>query len=344
MLPPGAGADSDHIRMQEAAELRASVARALHGRDETIVKEAMGVYPFAGVEHVGAVDRARLAELAFQLISTAVRDGAIDSRHGVVTDLGRLAAEKELTTRVLFTVIYLVERAALDELALDDSFGVESEPWPALTQVIHRAALDVCAALAEQIKGGGDAGVVDPLSTLHTRGVFLAALEKEIQRAERFDYPFAIILLDVDRLADINTRHGYGAGDRVLERVGIVVRGYFRETDWVARVGGDTFAVLLPEIQGADAERLAERIRRTVQERLQLHDHRSDQQYPVTVSVGVLVAESVDRNMKTERLMANVEEALVRAKTAGGNRVERAAAVTADASTPAPARDTPQID
>lgn len=87
------------------------------------------------------------------------------------------------------------------------------------------------------------------------------------------------MLLGVDRLADINATHGYGAGDRVIERVGIVVRSYFRDTDWVARVVGDTFAVLLPETERLNAERLADRVRIVVSTRLQLHDYRSDQEF-----------------------------------------------------------------
>lgn len=319
--------------MQEAAELRAHIARSLHGRAEAIVKDAVAVYPFAGMENVGADDRAQLTGLALQLITHAVRDGALTPRHGAVADLGRLAVDKKVGTRLLFTVVYFVERSALDELAVDDSFGVASEPLPALTQIIRRASLDVCAALSEQMNGSAvETVITDSLTTLHTRAIFLAALEKEIHRSERLGHPFAVILIDVDGLADINARHGYGSGDRVLERVGIVVRNYFRETDWVARLGGDTFAVLLPEIQGVNAERLAERMRITVLERLQFHDHRSDQQFPLTISVGVVVAESVDRSVKAERLVAEAEEALGRAQKAGGNRVERAAAVVAGAS------------
>lgn len=320
--------------MQEAAELRAHVARSLHGHADAIVRDAVAVYPFAGMENVGVDDRAHITSLALQLITHAVRDGGLPRHHGVVAELGQHAADKKIDTRLLFTIVYFVERSALDELAADDSFGVGSEPLPALTQMVRRASLDVCAALSEQKNGGGDTAIIDSLTTLHTRAVFLAALEKEIYRSERLGHPFAMMLIDVDHLADINTRHGHGSGDRVLERVGIVVRGYFRETDWVARLAGDMFAVLLPEVQGANAERLAERIRVTVQERLQLHDHRSDQQFPVTISVGILVAESVDRTVKAERLVADAEAALERAKKAGGNRVERTEAVIAGSALP----------
>lgn len=341
MLTSLANADSHH--MQESNELRANIARSLQGRAAAIVNDASGVYPFAGMENVAADDRARLAELAFQLLTNAVRDGVIDSHHAVVADLRQLAAQKEMGIRLLFTVVYLVERSALDELALDESFRVASEPWPALTQIVRQASLDVCATLAEHTsRGAFDGAITDSLTTLHTRPVFLAALEKEIQRSERFGHPFALILLDVDRLADINARHGYGSGDRVLERIGIVVRNYFRETDWVARLIEDKFAILLPETQVENAERLADNMRATVQERLHLHDYRSEQQFPVTVSVGILIATSVDQSVRAERLLADLEAAVDRAKKAGGNRLERADAIVGGSS--APARDTMPID
>lgn len=318
----GVKADSD--RSQEAGELRAQVARSLHGRADAIVRDAVALFPFAGIEQVAADDRTPLTERIVHLLMSAVRDSALDGGDILVSELAQLAERKNVGARALFTVVYLVERAAVDALTLDDSFGMASAPWPTLAQTVRRAAFDLCGALAERM-GGGVVGptITDPLTTLHTRAVFVAAVEKEIQRSERFGEPFALILFDIDRLADINSRYGYGAGDRVLERVGILIRSYFRDTDWVARLGDDTFAVLLPNIEGHNAERLAERVRVTVQERLQLHDHRSDQQFPVTVSVGALVAASVERKDKAEPLIASADAAVDRAKVAGGNRVER---------------------
>lgn len=316
-------ADSDHI--QDAGELRAHVARSLHGHAEVIARDAVALFPFAGVEQVAADDRAPLAERIVHLLTSAVRDSALDGGDILVSELAQLAERKNLSARTLFTVVYLVERAAVDALTLDDSFGMTAAPWPTLAQTVRRAAFDLCGAMAERVGGGAMAPTItDPLTTLHTRAVFVAAVEKEIQRSERFGEPFALMLIDVDRLADINGRYGYGAGDRVLERVGILVRKYFRDTDWVARLGEDTFAVLLPNIVGHNAERLAERMRITVQERLQLHDHRSDQAFPVTISVGVLIADSVERSEQAERLITAGQEAIDRAKIAGGNRIERA--------------------
>jgi diguanylate cyclase (GGDEF)-like protein len=218
-----------------------------------------------------------------------------------------------------------MERTALDEMAADDSLEHAAESWTVIAHAVRRASFEVCGAITEYISREiAPAALIDPLTTLHTRAVFVAALEREIQRAERFGHPFAIILFDIDNLAEINATHGYGSGDRLIERIGITIRNYFRETDWVARTAGDAFAVLLPEIQRVNAERLADRVRNMVSERLQLHDHRSNTQIPVTVSAGVLIAESVDKSVRAEQMMAEAKAAVDRAKTARRNRIQSA--------------------
>ncbi len=179
----------------------------------------------------------------------------------------------------------------------------------------------------------------DSLTALYTKSVFLAVLEKEIHRSDRFGHPFALMLLDVDQLAEINATFDDGVGDRVLERIGISVRNYFRETDWVARTSGGTFAVLLPETEAATGERLAEGLRAMVEHRLQLEDHRSGRPFPVTVSVGLLIARSTDRSIDAEQLLADARAAVERAKQKGRNRVEQVDAKTAPRAVP-PRADT----
>ena len=308
--------------MEHSVDVRTHLGRTLQARADAIVKDTISVCLFAGMERVAAEDRASLVGLIFQMLVGAVRDGTLDSRTTAVAELAQLLSDKGIDARVVFHVMYLMERTALAEIAADDSFDAADQQWPAVAQSVRRASFDVCGAFTEYLsREMAPAAIVDPLTTLHTRPVFIAALEKEIQRAERFGHPFAIVLFDVDNLGDINTTHGYGAGDRIIERIGITIRNYFRDTDWVARTSGDAFGVLLPEIQRLDAERLADRVRNMVRERLQLHDHRSDTQFPVTVSAGVLIAESVDKSVRAEQMMVEVKEAADLAKKAGRNRI-----------------------
>jgi diguanylate cyclase (GGDEF)-like protein len=317
-LPP---ADTDAV--EERDELRHHIGRVLEQRRNAITSDAIGLSAYAGLDAADELS-ARLADLAVNLLIVAIQDLEIDARSRHVADLRRLARDRQLPVRQLFDLVYLIERVSLDELALDESFGATSEPWPAIAQIVRRSSFALLAGFAERLaQEAGDEALIDPLTTLHTRAVLMAVLEKELQRSERFAHPFALIMFDVDRLSEINQQHGYGFGDRVLERIGIVIRNYFREQDWVSRSSGDTFGVLLPETQSAHAEQLAERVRVTVQERMSLRDYKSDEQVAVTVSVAVVIAEAVDASVRAEYVMKEAEQAVHRAKHAGRNRVER---------------------
>ena len=113
-------------------------------------------------------------------------------------------------------------------------------------------------------------------------------LAKEVERAGRFGYPISLILFDVDHLSAINEDHGYGVGDKILERLGILIRSYFRQHDWVARHSEDSIAVLLPAPTRTTPAELAERVVSTVEARLGTIDHRNDTPVPVTLSAAVV--------------------------------------------------------
>jgi diguanylate cyclase (GGDEF)-like protein/excisionase family DNA binding protein len=309
---------------RDRAELRRQIARVLEERADTIGNQALAVFPFTSPQKLDAEDCARVSEAAFELLLSAIRQGAQDPRHSLIADLRRLSQERSIGPQNLYGLVYLLERAALDELALDDRLGSESDLWASLTQIVRRASFDVLGAFAERLMQEPAPGaVIDPLTTLPARPVLDVVLEKEIQRAERFGHPFALILFDVDRLSEINERHGYGFGDRVLERIGIVMRNYFREQDWVTRHAEDAFVVLLPETPPEHAELLAERVRLMVEERLALWDYRTDQRVPVTVSVAAVIAEVVSSDLTGEQMLQHAEKAAKRAKHAGRNRVEK---------------------
>lgn len=321
MSSGGPGADTGTVAVRQ--ELRRHLSHELEARAAAIVRDAIALIPYVGFQQNDDL-AGRLSGLIVQMLVVAVREGELDARSTLVADLRELARDKSLEVHQVFDVVYLFERAALDELALDDSFGASSAPWSTVAQMIRRASVELLAAFATRLNlEAGDEALVDPLTTLHTRPVLLAALEKEIRRTERFRHPFTLIVFDVDRLAEINARHGYGIGDRVIERVGVVVRNYFREQDWVARCASDRFAVLLPETSRAHAEQLAERLRGTVQERLALRDYKSEDEVVVTLSAAVVFAEIVDSSVRAEQVLKQAEQALQHARHTGRSVVER---------------------
>jgi len=301
---------------------RSKTSRILEQHAETILNDAISIFPFAGADSSDQARSTSLADVMLKLLTAAIRDGELDPRASRVADLRQLAVDIGLSVRQLFGLIYVVERAAVDELALDESLGASTDAWPGVAQMVRRASFDVLAALAERIGREPDQSALhDSLTALHTRAVLVAALEKEIRRAERFQHPFAIILVDVDHLSAINVRHGYGFGDRVLERIGIVIRNYFREHDWVTRAAEDTFAILLPETIPANATPLAEGLRVMVEERLALRDYRTEEHVHVTVSVALLLGDGRN-SYQADALLSQGDDAIQRAKRAGRNRVE----------------------
>jgi diguanylate cyclase (GGDEF)-like protein len=314
----------EHDATTPHAGFRPRVAATLLEQADIITGDSVAIFPHSGNDELDVEYCHRIGRLLTQLLAFAVRDGHVDARGGVIGDLYRVALERSLSNERLFAFAYLTERTAVDELALSDSIGATSEPWPTVAQMVRRASFDVLAAYSEraQLEPAGST-MIDRLTTLYSRVMFDAVLAKEVDRAGRLGQAFSIILFDVDRLSAINQDFGYGVGDKVLERLGILLRTYFRQHDWVARHSEDAMVVLLT-FTGADrAIELAERVRHTVEGRLWFTDHRTERQVPVTVSAAVVnVPVSANDVIDPERLMAIAETAVERAKRLGRNRVE----------------------
>jgi diguanylate cyclase (GGDEF)-like protein len=323
VVTPAGFAQDDSARAQR--DLRQRVAAALEDRTAIVTEDAVGVFPVTGTDTLDVAYCTRLGTLLVQLVSTGVCEGRIDPRGALVADLYKAALERALAVDRLFAMCYLVERIALDDLATDDTLGATSEDWPLVAQFVRRTSFDLLAAYTErsQLEPTG-AAITDRLTTVYTRPVLDAVLAKSVDRATRYGDTLSLILFDVDRLAAINDEHGYGVGDRILERLGILVQGYFRHYDWVARHGGDSIAVLLSRTDGENAADLAQQVCTTVAERLELVNHRTDRPVHVTVSAAVLnVCGNSGELMDPVRLMFDAEAALGRAKQRGRNCVER---------------------
>ena len=323
MIGGSGGAEETNSPAQD--DLRQRIAVAIQERAAVLVWDTVAIFPFSGTEFLEPEYCNRLGEVVLQLLTLGVRDGKIDPRGGGVAALHRIAVERNLMAGRLFTFVYLLERSALDELAVNDSLGATSEPWPLVAQTVRRASFELLAAYMERTQvEPSEAAIVDKLTTLYTRTLFDAVLGKEVERANRYGSPMSLILFDVDRLSTINQEHGYGVGDKILERLGILIRQYFRQHDWVARYSEDSIVVLLSRTDAEPATELAERVRATVEGRLEFTDHRTDRPVRVTLSAAVInVTARAGAPIDPERLLADAESALDRAKQQGRNRVVR---------------------
>ncbi len=156
----------------------------------------------------------------------------------------------------------------------------------------------------------------DTLTELANRRHFFLELEKEVQRGLRHGNGFCLMMLDLDHFKRVNDRHGHVVGDEVLVAVARSLRSVVREVDFVARMGGEEFAVLMPETELEGAIALAERLRVRVGTLPHIGDN--GESFHVTVSVGV-AAWAVGRD--PNQLLRVADAALYTAKNAGRNRV-----------------------
>jgi len=264
------------------------------------------------------------AGLLLRLFAASVDTGTLDAHSAAMRDLARYSPP--LNTRQLVNSVHHAERVILDELALDARLGATSEPWAIVAYAIRRATLEILAAHAEQVAARSAAATVrDPLTTLITSPVLMLALEQEIERALRHQHALALLLFDIDDLSHINRDQGWGVGDRILERMGILARRFFRMHDWVARHADDAIAVLLPETTVDQAAVLAVRFREMVQDRLVQQDHKTNTTTLITVSAAAVGTDLVQAEIDAAVVMQEAEAAVLRAKFYGRNRIERVA-------------------
>ncbi len=159
----------------------------------------------------------------------------------------------------------------------------------------------------------------DPLTGVCNRREFFAAGLREYLRARRYDTTLAVLMLDIDHFKDVNDRCGHPTGDAVLVALTGVVAALVREQDTVGRLGGEEFAVILPETDLPGALAGAERLRAAVgQARIARADDPAAL-LSVTVSIGVAALAADD--VSFEAVLARADKRLYAAKDAGRNRV-----------------------
>jgi len=168
------------------------------------------------------------------------------------------------------------------------------------------------AELYQQVKHDSE---TDYLTGAKTRRVLEEKLEAEHERALRYKHPFCVILVDVDGFKRINDSSGHICGDNALRQLGGVLAQQMRQTDILARYGGDEFVILMPETDLADAVRAAERMRKGTEAAVM------DCGQNLTISCGV-AAWSGDEGQSGTDVLRRADEALHRAKRSGRNNVQ----------------------
>ena len=157
---------------------------------------------------------------------------------------------------------------------------------------------------------------VDFLTSIYNRRHFELLAHAELARSQRYLRPLTILMIDIDHFKAINDRLGHAAGDRVLQNVAAICRAEKRDSDVVARVGGEEFAVMLPETTETAAVQFAERLRQQVRSSTPLV---YGERVVVTISIGVAGASI--RTSGVGLLMRQADQALYEAKRLGRDKV-----------------------
>jgi len=157
---------------------------------------------------------------------------------------------------------------------------------------------------------------IDALTGLLNRSQMDVVLETEAERATRYKFSLALVMMDLDHFKRINDTHGHAKGDDVLRAFGSILKSGTRRVDYLIRYGGEEFLALLPHIPKENAKIYAERIRRTTSETLHLAAGLPE---PCTVSIGIS-ALPMDGQTPHGALEA-ADSALYSAKEGGRNRV-----------------------
>jgi diguanylate cyclase (GGDEF)-like protein len=227
--------------------------------------------------------------VAFPLASRGRRIGAL-----VAVDPQSSSREPRLSPAFLRAARVLLEPAAV---ALDDALRIER---------------------AEALS------VTDDLTGLSNSRYLNLVLRRETKRVSRSGRPLSLLFIDLDGFKSINDAHGHLFGSRALVEAAGVIRGSARETDVVARYGGDEFSLVLPDTGGEGAFAVGERIR----ERMAAHRFLAAEGLDIHLTVSVGVATLPDAAASAEELVQAADAAMYRVKESGKNGIQTAPAST----------------
>jgi diguanylate cyclase (GGDEF)-like protein len=182
--------------------------------------------------------------------------------------------------------------------------------------------LEPCATIARQLASTIktsrlhsqviELSLKDPLTGIHNRRYFDLFLNNEVKRSIRSGNGLAIILIDIDHFKNYNDTFGHPAGDRVIQKVALCMKEGRRNTDVAARIGGEEFALILPETQIDGAQIVAEKIQEEIRASVTF-------EHPITVSMGISAFTEIE--IKPETLVEEADLALYKAKQMGRDRI-----------------------
>lgn len=279
-------------RLRGVAPLRAGEG-LLFVRGDRVIAAPAGI---AGARIPPRAQSVRLAGVDYRVVQTRLVGGTVPIRLAAFAPAagveGRIARSERLLAiclAVTFVALFL------------------------LASLLARPVLVPLMRLARDARNSG----TDDLTKLANRRAFAEAAAAELVRGRRSRRPLAVALFDIDDFKRVNDTYGHAAGDDVLRGVADTLREHFREIDLPARLGGEEFAVILPETDLAGARDAAERFLTALAASSTVGGDEGGMR-GVTASAGVAAGTGVE----IEALLAAADRALYRAKERGKNQVQ----------------------
>ncbi|MBU0988481.1 MAG: diguanylate cyclase [Proteobacteria bacterium] len=158
--------------------------------------------------------------------------------------------------------------------------------------------------------------ITDELTTLYNLRHFYNQIEVEVDRSNRYGHTLSLLLLDIDRFKIYNDSFGHLEGDKVLSKLGQIIKSCLRAMDSAYRYGGEEFTILLPETKGQEAKTVAHRLRKAVE--VEKFYPEPDKEKHVTISIGVT---SYFKKEEIKNFVQRADKAMYLSKLAGRNRV-----------------------
>lgn len=249
---------------------------------------AIGLVGFLLVASVDVATYARVSLLPLHLMPTLFVTWFVSVRWGIVFAVALLVVQIVIGLRAgLSRDVYWQIDLGADFLAVLLLIGLQTR-----LRGLHQELIRL--------------GKHDSLTHALNRNGFYAVLDMEIERGSRLSHPFSLVYFDCANFKQLNETLGHHAGDRALAKMARTLRDNIRKIDALARLGGDEFAILLPETDGQAARRTVDHLKARMDELTE------KEQWPITVSVGVVSFENVPENIEgaieaVDRLMSHVK-------------------------------------
>lgn len=224
-----------------------------------------------------------------------------------------LAEFKSIVVSRLASIRAALEEKRRTEVLREETLNVELQH---LQQNMSRMKKEI-DDVQEKRKALEKEILIDQLTGIANRRALKRRLKDEIQRFQRYQHFFSVLLFDIDHFKSINDQYGHWAGDKCLKEIIKRIKPILRESDFLARWGGEEFIILFPGTDIENASGVAERIRKTIENTRFLY-HK--QEISLTVSIGLTQAQNTDHGQET--IFNRVDKAMYDAKKKGRNRVE----------------------